>query len=133
MKPKCWANLFKYIFFALFFCLLLHRLAVRISLPFYIFYSYYCTDPGLRIIYILAGNRLLEGVFCNGASRPSEEGVGGGGGSHPDSEIRGGACLKKKLFSAFRASFWSKNKEGQGPPGPSRGSATILFRFELNH
>ena len=31
-------NLFKYIcFFVLFFCLLLHRLAVRISLPFHIF------------------------------------------------------------------------------------------------
>ena len=38
LKKVCyWANLFKYIFFALFFCLLLHRLAVRISSPFYIF------------------------------------------------------------------------------------------------
>ena len=30
-------KLFKYIFFVLFFCLLLHRPAVRISLPFHIF------------------------------------------------------------------------------------------------
>ena len=30
-------NLFKYIFLGVFFCLLLHRLAVRISLPFHIF------------------------------------------------------------------------------------------------
>ena len=37
VKPKYWANLFKYIFFVLFFCLLLHRLARRISLPFYDF------------------------------------------------------------------------------------------------
>ena len=36
-KPKCWANLFKYIFFGLFLFLLLHRLDVRISLPFYTF------------------------------------------------------------------------------------------------
>ena len=34
-KPKYWANLFNYTFF--FFCLFLHRLAVRISLPFHIF------------------------------------------------------------------------------------------------
>ena len=38
-KPKYWANLFKYIFFVFFFCLLLHRLAIRISLPIYIFYK----------------------------------------------------------------------------------------------
>ena len=36
-KLKYWAILFKYILFVLFFCLLLHRLAVRISLPFYDF------------------------------------------------------------------------------------------------
>ena len=34
-KPKYWASL--YIYSVLFFCLLLHRLAVRISLPFYDF------------------------------------------------------------------------------------------------
>ena len=36
-KPKYWADLFNYILFVLFFCLLLHCLAVRISLPFHIF------------------------------------------------------------------------------------------------
>ena len=48
-KPKYWANLFKDTFFVLLFCLLLHRLAVRICLPFYISTSYYCTDPGLQL------------------------------------------------------------------------------------
>ena len=33
-KPKYWANLFKQIFFVLSFCLLLHHLAIRISLVF---------------------------------------------------------------------------------------------------
>ena len=44
----------------------------------------------------------------------------------PDAEIRGGGDpgLKKNFFSALWASFWSKNKGGLGPPGPSPGSAT---------
>ena len=33
---------------------------------------------------------------------------------HPDPEIRGGA-VSKKLFSALRASFWSKNKGDRAP------------------
>ena len=40
----------------------------------------------------------------------------GGGGSHPDPEIRGGGAgpgLKKKLFSALRASLWSKIRRRQ--------------------
>ena len=57
----------------------------------------------LLIIYILAGNRLLEGVFCSGGSRPSDKGGGGGAGGHPDSEIKisgegGGGGLKKIFF-----------------------------------
>ena len=39
---------------------------------------------------------------------------GGGGGGHPDPEI--GGWTPKKLFSNPRASVWSKNKEGTGPP-----------------
>ena len=46
---------------------------------------------------------------------------GGGGGSHPDPEIRGGPGLNK-CFSALRALVWSKN-EGGGA-GPSLRSAT---------
>ena len=46
-------------------------------------------------------------------SRPP--GVGGGGG-HPDPEIRGGR--PKQYFSAFRASVWSKYKGGPRPLGP---------------
>ena len=57
---------------------------------------------------------------------------GGGGGRHPDSEIRGGPGLKKN-FLALWASFWSKNKGGgQGPralpldqPLPLRESGII--------
>ena len=48
-KPNYWAVcLNMYIFFVLFFCLLLHRLAVRISLPFHIFllpyFTLHCTS-----------------------------------------------------------------------------------------
>ena len=42
--------------------------------------------------------------------------IRGGGGGHPDPEIRGGS--PKKFFSALWASFWLKNKGGAGPPGP---------------
>lgn len=46
------------------------------------------------------------------------------GGGHPDPDIRG-ARLKKKIFSAHRASSWSKIKEGtRASPGPSPASAT---------
>ena len=50
------------------------------------------------------------------------------GPGHPDRDIRGGGegggGLKKKFSSALRASVWSKNTGGPGPPGPSPGSAT---------
>ena len=46
-------------------------------------------------------------------------GVGGGLGGHPDPEIRGRPGLKKKFFSALRASVWSKNEVEGRPPGPS--------------
>ena len=37
LETEILGSLFRYIFFVLFFCLLLHRLAVRISLPLHIF------------------------------------------------------------------------------------------------
>ena len=40
----------------------------------------------------------------------------------PDLQIGGGGAV----FSAHRATVWSKNKGGAGPPGPSSGSATDL-------
>ena len=49
------------------------------------------------------------------------------GPGHPDHDIRGeggGGQFKKNVFSALRASVWSKNMEGPAPPGPSPGSAT---------
>ena len=55
--------------------------------------------------------------------------IKGGGGSHPNSEIREGDRSQKQFFSALRASFWSKNKGGgAGPPAPFPGSATDLFK-----
>ena len=51
-----------------------------------------------------------------GGSRPSDK---EGGAGHPEPEIRAGPRLKKNIFSALRASFWSKNKVGGGgEPGP---------------
>ena len=47
------------------------------------------------------------------------------GGGHPDPEIRGRAGLI--FFPALRASVWSKNKGGPGPPGPSPGCATAVY------
>ena len=51
-------------------------------------------------------------------------GGGGGGGGHPDPAEKGGGGLQKNVFSALRASFWSQNKGGPGPPSPSPGSAS---------
>ena len=45
VKLKYRANLFKPIFFVLFFGLLLHGLAALLM----IFYKYYCTDLGLQL------------------------------------------------------------------------------------
>ena len=42
-----------------------------------------------------------------------------------DLQVREGARSPKKFFSVLRASFWWKNKGGQGPTGPSPGSATV--------
>ena len=54
------------------------------------------------------------------------EGREGGGGGHPDPEIRWGRGQPpEKIFSALRASFWSKNKGGRGCPAPP-GSATEI-------
>ena len=49
----------------------------------------------------------------SGGSRPSYK----GGSGHPDLEIRGGGAVSKKIFSALRASVWSKNK-GRARPLP---------------
>ena len=51
----------------------------------------------------------------------------GGGGGHPDTEIRGDG-LKKK-FLALWASVWSKNKGG---PNPSPGSHTAYLNLLRN-
>ena len=43
----------------------------------------------------------------------------------PGLQVREGARSPKKFFSVLRASFWWKHKGGQGPTGPSPGSATV--------
>ena len=47
---------------------------------------------------------------------------------------KAGGAVSKKMFSALRASVWSKNKgeEGAGPLGPSPGSATVSGRRSLS-
>ena len=60
----------------------------------------------------------------SGGSRPSDK----RGGGHPDPEIRGGPA-SKKMLSALRASFSSKNKGGPSPLGPSPGSATAYLTY----
>ena len=47
---------------------------------------------------------------------------GGGGSSRP---LDKGGRSPPKHFLALRASFWSKDKGGASPPGPSYGSVTI--------
>ena len=51
-----------------------------------------------------------------------------GGGGQPDPEITGGPA-SKKMLSALRASFSSKNKGGPSPLGPSPGSATAYLTY----
>ena len=58
-----------------------------------------------------------------------EEGWGG----HTDPVISGGGAGAaggagglQIIFSTLRALLWSKNTGGQGPPGPSPGSANVL-------
>ena len=46
-------------------------------------------------IYTKRGNLLLNTANCSGRSRPSDT---GGGGGHPDPEIRGGAPVSKINF-----------------------------------
>ena len=56
-------------------------------------------------------------------------------GGHSDPEISGeggGGADLQKIFSALRASFWSKNKGGRGPLGPFPVSATALLQGNLS-
>ena len=48
---------------------------------------------------------------------------GGGGGGHPDPEIRGGLASKKHVFRPFGPHF-DLIIRGPGPPGPSPESST---------
>ena len=55
---------------------------------------------------------------------PLQIGGRGGQSSRPKDKVGGGGRSPKKFFSALRASFWSENKGGPGPLGPSPGFAT---------
>ena len=59
----------------------------------------------------------------SGGSRPSDRG-GGGGGVHPDPEIRRASL--HNFFSILRASFWSKNKGGARAPRAPTLDPTLL-------
>ena len=48
-------------------------------------------------------------LYNSGGSRPSDN---GGGGGHPDPEIRGAGAVSKNFFSALRASVWPKKRGG---------------------
>ena len=50
-----------------------------------------------------------------------------GGRDHPDPEIREGRS-PKKVFSTVRASFWSKNKGGPGPPRAPPLDPPLLYK-----
>ena len=73
------------------------------------------------------GEKLFRGIgsFSSAGSRPRDM-EGGGGGGHTDPVIRGGGGGLQIIFSTLRALLWSKNTGGQGPPGPSPGSANVL-------
>ena len=49
---------------------------------------------------------------------------GGGGGGHPDPEIRGGLASKKQVFRPFGLHFDLKIRGVPVPPGPSPESST---------
>ena len=75
---------------------------------------------------IVDRRRLKCRVIYSGGSTPLDKGGWGGGGSHPDSEIREGDRSQKQFFSAHWASFWSKNKgEGRAPRPPPLDSPLI--------
>ena len=61
-----------------------------------------------------------------------------GRGDHPDPEIKGGGRgggLKKKSFSALRASVWSENKGGgrAGPPVPHLDPPLVIADGRIRH
>ena len=62
----------------------------------------------------------------SGGSRPSDKDWGGGGRSSRPSDK---GAVSKEFFSALRASFWTKNKEGPGSPGLLPGSTTEVHSF----
>ena len=74
-------------------------------------------DRGVLGVSVSATNKWHAKVELQAVADPDLQ--IGGGGSHPDPEIRGGGgAFSKKNFSTLPASFWSKNKGGPGLPGP---------------
>ena len=78
----------------------------------FLFYTYAHHNILLRGIHIDGVDNHWDDV--SGGSRPSEEGEPG----HPETETE----TVSKIF--FRASVWSKIKEGGGTPGSLTGSST---------
>ena len=57
-------------------------------------------------------------ITTSGGSTPSERGGGGEGVWSSRPGDKGGTWPLKKIFSALRVSFWSKNKVGEQAPRP---------------
>ena len=83
----------------------------------------------IKILFFLTF--VLQRHFLVADPDPQIRGKGRAGGQvqggHPDPEIRG-SSVSKKIFSALRASVWSKNRGGggAGSPGPLPRSATVF-------
>ena len=82
----------------------------------------------IKILFFLTF--VLQRHFLVADPDPQIRGKGRAGGQvqggHPDPEIRG-SSVSKKIFSALRASVWSKNRGGGGgSPGPLPRSATVF-------
>ena len=72
---------------------------------------------------------LKNETFCNKAVADPDLQISKGGVIQTLREW--GVGLKKIFLLALRASFWSKNKGGPGPPGLSPGSATVKRHEEF--
>ena len=83
----------------------IHSLLLTLMLALDLF----CGEAFIRLCIRVTNPNVEKGRAFSGGSSPSDK----GGGRSP-----------KQFFSALWASFWSKNKGGTGPAGPSPGSAT---------
>ena len=58
--------------------------------------------------------------------------MGGGGGGHPDPNMRGGVGLQKFCFRLLGPQIGLKIREDRDPPGPFPRSATAIYNYLYN-